>query len=423
MSRRIKALEVRLSPHRVAVATTAGRMRPEFQHGGTGSPLKLVDRKAPVRPKGWVRVEPTLSGVCASDRKMLTVTGMGTTLMALYGMPRRFVPGHEVVGVVSEADRGAGVSVGDRVVVEPLMGCVEKGQPPCPRCQDGQDHLCQHFSDAGQDDSGFGMGWHRLGGGWATELVAPRSRVYALPRALDDRSAVLTEPFAVAAHGVARNLPEKGARVLVIGPGAIGLAVVHSLAALAPDVEVTVAALDDRNDALAIRGGATHTLHGTKASLVDAAAEQLGTTVRGNRLSGPILEHGFDVVYDCVGLPQTIDDGFRMTRPHGRFVLLGTSTNAKVDWSLVWHRELTVTGTFAYGTEDVTDRAAIGAGRRRGFEVALDVLQHADAGHLVTHVFQLHEPVDALATSAAGPAAHAVKVAFAPQGDAAVHSA
>jgi threonine dehydrogenase-like Zn-dependent dehydrogenase len=85
-----------------------------------------------------------------------------------------------------------------------------------------------------------------------------------------------------------------------------------------------------------------------------------------------------------------------------------------VDWSLLWHRELAVRGTVYYGTEDVTDRASLRAGRRRAMQVALEVLEGSDVVGLVTHVFPLHEATAALATAAAGPGAGAVKVAFRP---------
>ena len=416
MTERVKALRISLAPHRVALALAAGRWRPDLYHGGTGSPLRLTDVPRPERPDGWVRVRPVLSGICASDRKMLHLTGMGTTLLSLYGLPRGgMIPGHEVVGYVVDAPRDAAVTEGDRVVLEPLLSCADKGFARCTRCDAGDDHVCEHFADAGDQHPGAGFGLNaRYGGGWAEELVAPAHRAYRVPDALDDREAVLAEPFAIGVHAVARNLPPVGARVLVIGPGPIGLAVVHALRALAPDTDVTVAGVHPFSDAFAREAGAAQLVHGTQAALVEAAAQVLSSPVRGNRLSGPVLEDGFDVVFDCVGVEQTIDDALRLTRPRGQVVLVGTSTRQKVDWSLLWHRELAVRGTVYYGTEDVTDRASLQAGRRRAMQVALEVLEGADVARLVTHVFPLDEATAALATAAAGPGAGAVKVAFRP---------
>jgi threonine dehydrogenase-like Zn-dependent dehydrogenase len=414
----IEALHLSLAPHRVALAATLGRYRQDLRHGASGSPLRLRAVPRPERPAGWVRIEPTLAGICASDRKMLQVTAVGRPIYAFYGLDRQgVVPGHEVVGRVVECDPDSGFTVGDRVVPEPSLSCEHKGFVRCARCAAGDDHRCAHQADAGSGAPGLGFGFHaRFGGGWGRELVAPADRLHPVPDGLDDRSAVLAEPVAVAVHAVLRDPPRGGDRALVIGPGAIGLGVTMALRTLLPEVEVTVAALGHAADEVATGAGASHLLHGSRRPLVEAAGTQLGSTVRGNRLTGPVLEHGFDVVYDCVGSPQTIDDALRMLRPGGRLVLLATSAEQQVDWTLLWHRELSVHGRGYSGVEDVPTGAAVPAGRRRAVAIALEVLTETRPGHLVTHVFRLDEPVAALATATAGPAAGAVKVAFAPQG-------
>jgi threonine dehydrogenase-like Zn-dependent dehydrogenase len=414
----MRALHFGLAPHRIAMAVTAGRYRPPLRHGGAGSPLRLRQLPRPARPQGWVRVAPTLAGICASDRKLLQVTSLGRPLVAFYGLDRQgIVPGHEVVGRVVEADDDAPVRVGDRVVPEPTLSCHHKGFPRCARCDAGDDHRCVRMADHGEAAPGLGFGFHaRFGGGWGEELVVPADRVHLVPDDLDDRSAVLAEPVAVAVHAVLRDRPADGERALVVGPGAIGLSVTMALSALAPTVEVSVAGVTDVADELARRAGATHLLHGTRRALVEAAAGLLGSPLRGDRWSGPVVEDGYDVVYDCVGSPQTIDDALRMLRPGGRLVLLASSGRQEVDWSLTWHRELTVRGSGYYGVEDVPTGARLAPGRRRALAVALELLAAARPGHLVTHVFPLEEAVPALGTAAAGPAAGAVKVAFAPTG-------
>lgn len=411
MGRSIPALKLSLAPHRVAAALTAGHFRDEQRYGGALSPLRLVDLPRPRRRPGWVRIAPTLSGICGSDRKLLAVTGMELSLTALYGFPRHgIVPGHEIVGTVVEADRDGRFAPGDRVVAEPTLTCLHKGFAMCHRCRAGHDQLCARFAAGGTLGQGSGFGFDaRYGGGWAEELVAPADRVHPVPEDLDDRSAVLAEPTAIAVHAALRDLPEPGQHVLVIGPGTIGLSVVHVLRALTNDVRITVVGIDDTTDQLVRRAGADDIVHGTRRRLIESLGELRGAEVLGNRLSGPLLEDGVDVVFDCVGSEQTIDDALRSLRPRGNLVLVGTAGSQKVDWSFVWHRELTIRGTVNYA------QAADGADPgRRDFDVALDVLLETRPGHLVTHVFRLDESIDALRTAAAGPAAGAVKVAFAP---------
>ena len=414
MSQRMRALHLGLRPHRAALAVTAGRFRPELYHGGAGSPLRVAQVDIPARPPGWVRIAPTLAGVCASDRKMLQLTALGRPLLAFSGLPREgVVPGHEVVGRVLEADPGSGFAPGDRVVPEPVLGCEHKGFAACRRCRDGDAHRCAHQADAGTAAPGLGFGFHaRFGGGWAEQLVAPADRVHRVPDLVDDATAVLAEPVAIAVHAVLRAGVLPGQRALVIGPGTIGLSVIRALRGLIADVEVTAVGLDAFSDTLAVDAGAARVLHGRRRELIEAAASATGSVLRGNRLTGLVLEDGYDVVIDCVGSPQTIDDALRTLRPGGTLVLLGTSGEQSVDWTLLWHRELTVTGSVFYGQEQVTAGASLPPGRRRAMAIALELLADTGPWRLVTHRFALDEPVPALATAAAGPGAQAVKVVF-----------
>ncbi|MCA1713480.1 MAG: alcohol dehydrogenase catalytic domain-containing protein, partial [Actinobacteria bacterium] len=386
----MRALRVSLAPHRVGLALAAGRLRPDLYRGAPGSPLRLVEVPRPALPDGWVRIRPTLAGICASDRKMLHITGFGTTLLGLFGAPPRIIPGHEIVGVVTHAPPESGVAEGDRVVAEPTLSCHDKALAPCARCTAGDDGTCEHLPLPGSLTPGQGFGHNaRYGGGWADELVAPAHRVLRVPDDLEDRCAVLAEPLAIAVHAVARVLPRPGERVLVIGPGAIGLSLCHALHALAPRAEVTVAGVHSFSDPFARSAGAHHLISGTRAVLVTAAAAVLGSRIHGSRISGPLLAAGFDTVYDAVGSPQTIDDALRMTRPGGTVVMVATSFRQKVDWSLLWARELHLRGTVYYGDEDVPASARLAPGRRRAMQVALEILEDARPRDLVTHQFPL----------------------------------
>lgn len=416
MADTVPALHLSTAPHRLALAGSVGRLRADRRSGGPATALRLRELPRPARPTGWVRVAPDLAGICASDRATLTLA-IGRPILAFSGLPRAgIVLGHEVVGTVLAADRDADVRPGDRVVPEPLLACHHKGLPRCRRCVTGDSHRCAHQSDAGTAEPGFGFGFHaRFGGGWSTELVVPGDRVHRVPEHLDDATAVLVEPTAVAVHAVLRDAPAAGERALVIAPGTIGLSLVHALRVLTPDVEVLVASLSTATDALARRAGAAALVHGGRQRLLAEVAAHVGSSVRGGRLSGPVLDDGVDVVYDCVGSVQTIDDALRALRPGGRLVLLATAARRTIDLSLAWHRELTIRGSGYYAQEDVRSGAAVPAGRRRAVTIAMEVLAEVRPSHLVTHRFRLDQARDALAVSAAGPAVGAVKVAFEPQ--------
>ena len=120
----------------------AARVVSSFGSGrGAGvGPLRLVERDAPVAPAaGWVHVDPILSGICGSD--LATLDGRSSRYFEdIVSFP--FVPGHEVVGTLTEDATGAEGTVlcaGSRVVLQPVLGCAARGiEPPCPACQAGQ---------------------------------------------------------------------------------------------------------------------------------------------------------------------------------------------------------------------------------------------------------------------------------------------
>src|SRR6266516_6158090 len=99
------------------------------------SMLHLGDVPEPELPAaGWMRVMPSLSGICGSD---LSAIGGHASLYldALTSYP--FIPGHEIVGEVD----------GSRVVVEPALGCRVRGlEPPCARCAEGHPGLCENVT-------------------------------------------------------------------------------------------------------------------------------------------------------------------------------------------------------------------------------------------------------------------------------------
>src|SRR3984957_16533166 len=73
--------------------------------GVGGGPLRLVGQAAPPLPaEGWTHVHPLLSGICGSD--LATLDGRSSRYFEdIVSFP--FVPGHEVVGLLSDDAIGA----------------------------------------------------------------------------------------------------------------------------------------------------------------------------------------------------------------------------------------------------------------------------------------------------------------------------
>jgi threonine dehydrogenase-like Zn-dependent dehydrogenase len=361
------------------------------------------------RGEGWLRVRPTLAGICGSDLKLLHVTGFSPILTA-YTPAQRAVLGHEITGVVEAV--GAGVTratEGDVVVIEPTLRCLHKGLPLCRRCQAGEGHICENLDRAGDLCVGQGLGFSDVvGGGWSDGVLAHESMVFGAA-GIAPKRAVLAEPASVALHAALR-WERTGDNAVVIGPGTIGLLVTAALRRLHPDLDITMVCAGQFGADRAMTAGATRTVQQPASTVLTDVAAVVGARLIKPRFGKlPVLDGGVDVVFDCVASADTVDLGLRLLRGRGSYVMVGTAGRQRMDWSLVWWRELTIRGAVVYGEEGTL------AGRRT-FDVVTEWLR--DPGYrvdgLVTHDFALEQYADALATATAGPGAQAVKVALRP---------
>jgi len=377
--------------------------------GGSGrgvslGPLRLTDVEAPELPgPDWQRVRPLLAGICGSD--LSTLDGRSSRYFEdVVSFP--FVPGHEVLGVIDEDDAARdGAPTGDRggtrVVVEPVLGCVARGiDPPCPACAQGRTGGCERVA-FGHLAPGLQIGFCTdTGGGWsAGGLVAHESQLHRVPDALSDDDAVMVEPTACAVHAALDAAVDPGATVAVLGAGTLGLCTVAAMTHLHTPGTLLVGARYAHQRRLAEELGAD----------VVVDPEQLTRAVRRRSRSlefSKTLTGGADVVVDCVGSDQSMAQALAMVRPRGRVVLVGMPGRVTVDLASLWHREVSISGAYAYGTE------LLDGVHRRTFDIAMEVVAATGLGRLVSARYPLERFEEALAHAGAAGSRGAVKIVF-----------
>jgi threonine dehydrogenase-like Zn-dependent dehydrogenase len=343
-----------------------------------------------------VYLRPILSGICGSDVGLLTGKG-SPALSPFISMPA--VLGHEVVARVEET--------GQRVVLDPLLGCVTRGLELCPSCVGGEPGLCLRTAE-GSISAAPMLGYcHDLPGGWSEEMLAHASQLHPVPDALTDEAAVMVEPLSVALHAVLAAPPAAGERVLVIGAGTVGLCTVAALRMVAPGADVTLVARHAAQRDLGKRLGA----HPARGPL-EAAVERAGARRHRPLVGQDVLTGGFDQVYECVGSASSLDAALRVAGPRGRVAIVGgPAIIRELDWTLAWTRELRIEGSYVYGTEHALP------GAPHTMDAAMQLLtEHPELpiGELVTHRFRLDQWRQAMAVALNGRAAGAIKVVFAP---------
>jgi len=391
----MKALQFERNVARYAAAVIAGRAVPGS--GARVGPLRLRDLDPPRLPgPEWVLLRPRLSGICGSD--LATIDGTSSRYFEpIVSFP--FVPGHEVV-----ADR-VGTDGSDRVVIEPVLGCVTRNiDPVCPACARGDLGNCERIA-FGDLEPGLQTGFCcDTGGGWSTVMVAHPSQLHEVPADMSDEAAVIVEPTACAVHGALAAGVRDGDTVVVIGSGTLGLLTIAALRAHTPASTILATAKYPAQRELALALGATKVVE--PAELKRAVRRITGTLALGDgdihRLTG-----GVDVVIDCVGSEASLTEALAVVRPKGRIAMVGMPGHVHVDLTGLWQREITLFGAYAYGTETLADGS-----RRRTFDLAFDLVRSADLGRLVSATYPLARFTDAVAHAAGAGPRGAVKIAF-----------
>jgi len=394
----MKALVFERSLPRFAAARLASAVAGSGHGVGVG-PLELLEVDPPRLPgPSWVRLEPRLAGICGSD--LATLDGRSSRYFEhVVSFP--FVPGHEIVGDVT-----GGALDGRRAVLEPVLGCEARGiEPPCAACAGGHKGACERIA-FGALAPGLQTGYcSDTGGGWSASLVAHESQLHEVPAALSDEAAVMVEPAACAVHAACSTAPPSGASVVVLGAGTLGLCTVAALRHFCLPGTLVAAAKHPAQRQLAAELGADQVVE--PAEVMRAARRLSGTLAlvtdagRIERLAG-----GVDVVYDCVGSPESLEQSLAIARPGGDIVLVGMPGMTRVDLAPLWQREVRLRGAYAYGAETRPE------GTRSSFDLAFELVAAARLERLVSAAYPLERYEEAVAHAAAAGRRGSVKIVF-----------
>ena len=369
---------------------------------GRFSPLQLADVPEPKLPTPeWVRVRPLLSGICGSD--LATLSAESSPYFSPVTSPP-FVMGHEVVGEVVE---GGGFEAGERVVIEPALGCEVRGiTPTCRMCAAGRYALCLKVTD-GDISPGIQTGFcHDTGGGWSNgTLVAHPSQLHRVPDTMSDEVAIALEPLACAVHAALKVNPTPNETILVIGAGSVGLFVVAALRRLTDAGRILCVAKHARQREEALRLGADEVVH--PKDLYETLPGKLGAEAHRPELGKPVVLGGADKVFECVGSPGTMEDAIRLAKPGGEVALVGMpGTRSCLDLTPLWHTEVKLSGAYAYGFEEYQGE------RVKSFELAMRLAPELGLEKLVGPRFRLGEYREAISAARSAGRDGNVKVAF-----------
>lgn len=241
-------------------------------------------------------------GVCGSDIHYYTTGRIGSQVVKY-----PFIVGHECAGTVLKVGAAVRrVKPGDRIAVEPAMPCWG-----CDQCRAGRPHTCRKLKFLGTPGQGDGC--------LSDLLVMPETSCFPIHASTTLEQAALSEPFSIGLYAAKLGVMPPNATVAILGAGPIGLSVLAAARQLGAG-RVYMTDRIDRRVAVAKTAGA------------DWAANPDRTDAVADILRAEPLQ--IDVVYECCGQQDAMDQGVELLKPGGRLVLVGIPEVDRIAFSI-----------------------------------------------------------------------------------------
>jgi propanol-preferring alcohol dehydrogenase len=242
------------------------------------APLEMADLPDPVPGEKEILIKVLACGVCHTELDEIE----GRT------PPPRFpvVPGHEVVGRVEDAGKGANrFQIGDRVGIGWIYWACGK----CAYCLAGNENLCEQFMATGRDSNG----------GYAEYVVVSEDFAFKIPEVFSDSEAApLFCAGAIGYRSLRLTGIEDGQDLGLTGFGASAHLVLKMTGYLYPNVKVSVFARSEKERQF---------------------AQELGAVWAGD--TDELSPQKLDCIIDTTPVWKPIVEALKNLKPGGRLVI------------------------------------------------------------------------------------------------------
>ena len=241
-------------------------------------------------------------GVCGSDVHYYETGRIGRQIVEY-----PFIIGHECSATVKAIGSSVtSVKVGDQVAVDPAVSCHK-----CDQCRVGRENTCEDLRFLGCPGEG--------GGCLCEYIVMSEKCCFPTNGAITLEQAALCEPLSIAVYAVKRARIPEGASIGILGAGPIGLSVLS--AAKAEKVQKIY--LTEKIDARLEAARGVGVSWGGNPDRVDIVQDILGAE--------PL---GLDVIIECCGQQEVLDQAFDILKPGGRLVIIGTARKERISFDI-----------------------------------------------------------------------------------------
>ncbi|MBN1795383.1 MAG: alcohol dehydrogenase catalytic domain-containing protein [Sedimentisphaerales bacterium] len=254
--------------------------------------LEIIEQPTPeIQQADDVLLRVRMVGICGSDMHYYQTGTIGTE-----GVEYPFVCGHECAAtVVAVGSDVTEVKVSDKVVVEPAVSCGK-----CDQCLAGRENTCRNLKFLGCPG--------QLPGCLSEYIVMPERCCYKVEQEFSFEGAVLCETLSIALYAAENAGIDNSKSCAVLGCGPIGLSCILTSKALGADNIYATEIIPERVN----------------------VAETTGITWIGNPQKEDVIKsvidcqpNGVDIVFECAGKQETIDQAVEILKPGGKLMLIG----------------------------------------------------------------------------------------------------
>ncbi len=306
--------------------------------------LQVVEVNKPQPPRGHALVKVMASSICRTDIDLL------------YELPHQveMTPGHEVAGIIEEANDLRHFKKGDRVFINCHITCGK-----CRHCRNGDLIFCPELKALGFD----------IDGGDAEYVINPEENLRVLPDDITfEIGTIITDALGTAFHAVKKARVRQGDRVGIIGMGPLGLMAAVSVkysGGRAFGIDIINKRLEQ-----AKRFGADLVINPEEKDI----KKEIERSTEGK---------GLDIVIDCSGSSEAINMGLGLLKERGRFIFVGVCTDLKVDlFEHIISKEIELAGSRNFHDDELEEIFSLVRGR-------------PDIEEIITHRFSLENAAEA----------------------------
>jgi L-iditol 2-dehydrogenase len=275
--------------------------------------MELTDVPEPsIKEDSDVLLKIERVGICGSDIHYYETGQIGSQVVEY-----PFIIGHECAATVKAVGKSVTrVKVADRVAVDPAVSCHE-----CDQCRHGRENTCHNVRFLGAPGQG--------GGCLCEYLVMPQECCLLINGAITLEQAALCEPLSIAVYSVKQARMPENTNIVILGAGPIGLSCL-----------------------LCAKAQNANTCYMTeKVPGRIEGAKQAGATWVGNPDEQDVVKEilqqqpaGVDVVFECAGQQETIDQAIELLKPGGNLMPIGSprTDRISIDFYKLRRKEINV---------------------------------------------------------------------------------